>query len=214
MSTSSLRELRGSDLDDVIEVHSAAFAGFLMTNLGPSFLREYYQAVLEGDDAILLGQFDELGSLKGFVAGSAKPALLYARLAKRKPRMLISAAFHLLCHPVLWLRVLENANTTSRRAREDVAIGAELASIAVHPSAQGLGYGRALIEAFLSSARRYGASEVTLTTDADDNDAVNRLYRRAGFRLSRTSTRKGGRRMNHYNIALAREPLLRPQEEA
>lgn len=209
-----LRQLQVADLDDVVAVHRAAFPGFLMTLLGPDFLHSYYRTVLDCEDAIFLGLFDDAGRLQGFVAGFATPASFYAMLAKRKRRMLVAAAFHLLRRPVLWSRVLENAGATSQRAAEDAPGVAELASIAVLPGAQGKGYGRALIEAFLSTARPLGAARVDLTTDADGNDAVNRLYTKAGFRLSAVRTRRGGRRMNHYTMSLAGEPDPNHQGEA
>lgn len=206
MTISLLRKLEARDLDDVVAVHVAAFPGFLMTLLGPGFLRSYYQTVLDCDDAIFLGQFDHSSSLQGFVAGFAKPSSFYAMLAGRKRRMFVAAAFHLLLRPTLWLRVLENVGATSQRAMENEPGAAELASIAVLPGAQGRGYGRALIDSFLSVAKRHAATRVKLTTDAEDNDAVNRLYVRAGFKLSGATRRKGNRLMNHYTIALADEP--------
>lgn len=200
--TSTLRTLAVGDLDDVVAVHITAFPGFLMTLLGPGFLRSYYQAVLDCDDAVFLGQFGETGRLQGFVAGFAKPASFYALLSGRKKKMLMAAAFHLMRRPSLWSRVLENAGATSQRATDNEPGAAELASIAVLPTAQGKGYGRMLIDAFLSATRRHGANRVYLTTDADNNEAVNRLYARAGFQLAGTSMRKGGRKMNHYTFLL------------
>ena len=214
MTAPLLRKLEAADLDGVVAVHCAAFPGFLMTLLGPGFLRSYYQTVLDCDDAIFLGRFDDAGRLQGFVAGFARPASFYAMLAKRKRRMLVAAAFHLLRRPALWARVLENAGATSQRATENEPGAAELASIAVLPGAQGKGHGRALIEAFLSAARPLGATRVDLTTDADGNDGVNRLYASAGFQRSGVSTRRGGRRMNHYTIPLAGAPGSSQQGEA
>lgn len=204
MTGSCRLALSRADLDAVVEVHRAAFPGFLMTLLGPAFLRTYYLTVLECADALLIGQFDDARRLQGFVAGFVKPATFYALLSRRRNRMLVAAAFHLALRPTLWPRVLENAGSTSRRAGDDRPGVAELASIAVLPSAQGRGYGRSLVEAFLSGVRTSGAQHVELSTDADGNDAVNRLYVKSGFKLFDTRTRLGGRRMNHYTIDLAR----------
>ena len=206
MTPNLLRQLRTADLDEVVAVHRAAFPGFLMTLLGPAFLRSYYRTVLDCEDAIFLGQFDHADRLQGFVAGFSKPATFYTTLAKRKKRMLAAAALHLLVRPALWPRVLENAGATSQRATASAVGVAELASIAVLPATQGRGYGRSLISGFLSAAAQRGAARVELTTDADGNDAVNRLYKKSGFQLSETRVRKGGRRMNHYAISLADTP--------
>lgn len=197
------RRIMSEDIESVVAVHRAAFPGFLMTHLGPAFLRTYYRTVLDCENSIFLGAFDEDLQLKGFVAGFANPAVFYALLAKRKRRMLRAATLHLAVRPMLWPRVLENTGTTSRRATEVVRGTAELASIAVLPGTQGRGYGTLLIHSFLGAAARLGAQRVELTTDADGNDAVNRLYLKTGFKLDGVLTRSGGRRMNKYNIDIA-----------
>lgn len=200
MST-SLRNLTRADLDSVVAVHCAAFPGFLMTLLGRAFLRKYYETVLACETSVFLGQFDS-GALNGFVAGFQEPQRFYAMLSKRKFSLLVSAATHLVVRPKLWPRVLENSGSTTERARDGETTDAELASIAVSPTAQGKGYGRSLVQAFVAEAATRGVTKVNLSTDADDNDAVNRLYASCGFDCVRTSTRRGGRRMNHYSMSL------------
>lgn len=80
--------------------------------------------------------------------------------------------------------------------------GCLLASIAVLPAAQGKHIGAALVRAFLHAAALRGAGAVTLTTDSDGNDAVNRFYRHLGFRLARSFITPEGRPMNEYVIGL------------
>lgn len=201
----ALRDLTSADLDAVVALHRAAFPGFLMTLLGPAFLKKYYETVLYCENRIFLGQFED-EVLQGFVAGFTAPMLFYSQLSKRKPQLLITAVFHLAWRPSLWLRVLENSGTTASRAKEGEETDAELASIAVTPSAQGKGYGKALINAFVGEAASRGVNNVHLSTDADKNDAVNRLYVSAGFTCMVTSTRSGGRRMNHYSMSLGGRP--------
>lgn len=58
-----------------------------------------------------------------------------------------------------------------------------LSSIAVSPDVRGAGLGVALVEAFVEEVRRRGCKGVFLTTDADNNEGVNRLYRKLGFTL-------------------------------
>ena len=75
-----------------------------------------------------------------------------------------------------------------------------LSSIGVDPAWSGRGIGQGLLEAYVAEARKHGLKAFTLTTDADDNDAVNQFYRKVGFYLSRTFTQRDQRRMNEYRM--------------
>jgi len=56
-----------------------------------------------------------------------------------------------------------------------------LQRLAVHPRAQGLGHGTALVRASLLWARRHGARAVLVNTQAE-NERARQLYERTGFR--------------------------------
>ena len=77
-----------------------------------------------------------------------------------------------------------------------------LMSIAVHPECQGQGIGKQLVNAFLEEAHQCGADYVNLTTDAENNDAVNIFYQSIGFNKYRTFTTPEKRIMNEYVIQL------------
>jgi len=64
---------------------------------------------------------------------------------------------------------------------DDPADAAYLSLLAVSPSAQGRGLGRALLDAAVGAAGRSG-HERCLLHALDDNEAALRLYRSAGFR--------------------------------
>jgi ribosomal protein S18 acetylase RimI-like enzyme len=89
---------------------------------------------------------------------------------------------------------------------EAAADEAVLFSIAVDPSLQNRGLGGQMVRAFLEEARRRGAKRVALTTDTQDNDAVNRFYLRLGFRLGSKFLTPEKRQMNEYVIDLAAAP--------
>jgi ribosomal protein S18 acetylase RimI-like enzyme len=57
---------------------------------------------------------------------------------------------------------------------------AEIRALAVAPGAQGMGVGRALLQAVLDRAARHGARAMVLSTQQEMN-AAHRLYERAGF---------------------------------
>ena len=71
-------------------------------------------------------------------------------------------------------------------------------SIAVSPEFQGRGIGKQLVEAFCQELAARGEPAVCLTTDRDDNEAVNRFYQRLNFQLARSFITPEGRAMNEY----------------
>jgi ribosomal protein S18 acetylase RimI-like enzyme len=77
-----------------------------------------------------------------------------------------------------------------------------LMSIGVLRDEQGKGTAHALVQEFLSEARRRGLAEVNLTTDRLNNELVNRFYEQLGFGVVRTFTTLEGRQMNEYTICL------------
>ncbi len=190
------------DLNAVVRVHQQAFEGFLMTLLGPRFLRGYYKCVLEYPQPIFLIAERE-GQVIGFAAGFVNPPRFYAQLRQRKIPLALAAASHLVWRPHLWRRTLSSlrrAETLSSSEGEPAL--AELASIGVSTTAQGAGAGTQLVQAFLQQAQQYGAQEVVLTTDAHNNDAVNAFYQRLGFTCMRQFYHTPERLMNEYRIRL------------
>jgi ribosomal-protein-alanine N-acetyltransferase len=65
---------------------------------------------------------------------------------------------------------------------------AELLTIAVHPSTQGAGLGRALLDRLIAEVRAQGCTSLHLEVAADNASALA-LYARAGF--SETGRRRG-----------------------
>lgn len=79
---------------------------------------------------------------------------------------------------------------------------AGLFSIGLLPELQGTGAGKLLVQAFLHEARMRGCKRVFLTTDRDDNGAVNAFYQKLEFKIKRQYETPEGRRMNEYWINL------------
>jgi len=53
---------------------------------------------------------------------------------------------------------------------------------------------------FLEEAKRRGCVRVSLTTDRENNDRVNRFYQTLGFAIGRQYETPEGRKMNEYWI--------------
>jgi ribosomal protein S18 acetylase RimI-like enzyme len=188
----NVRAMQRTDLDAVVAIHLAAFPNFFLTFLGPRFLRVFYDAVMR-DGIALVATVDD--RVSGFVVGMLESKSFYRRLWRTR---FISVAFAIA--PV----VIRHPSTVIRVARRGVArafqpaSGAELMSIAVHPRELHHGLGRALVEAFIESARAAGSENLWLITDAADNDAVKKFYETLGFTARRTFTNAEGRALVEY----------------
>ena len=186
----------------LVDIHTAAFPDFFLTQLGSAFLAAYYSELAADPSAIALVARAEDGAPIGFAVGAMDPRGFYSRLFRRKWwRFALAAIPGLLRDPRRMRRVARATHHSG-----DNPGGADVSglfSIAVSPSAQSGGTGRALVEAFIREARSRGARAIFLTTDRDGNDAVNHFYTARGFTLERSFETPEGRRMNEYWIRFA-----------
>jgi ribosomal protein S18 acetylase RimI-like enzyme len=201
--TSSSREATTSDLQAIVAVHEAAFAGFFLTQLGRGFLRQLYRSFIVEPDGICRVAEAQLTpggrEVIGFVAGSSKPELFFRNLLLRRGLLFALAAVPgLLRHPLKVLPRLLSALSYRGERPPTVQGGALLSSLGVHPNAARCGFGRVLVDAFCEDAARRGARAVYLTTDQQGNEAAKRFYERAGFRVLDMQARSSGRLMNTY----------------
>jgi ribosomal protein S18 acetylase RimI-like enzyme len=192
-------------LEGVVAVHQAAFPGFFMTQLGPRFLREYYRCVIDVPSGVLLAHADG-GSCLGFVAGFVDPAAFYRELRRRRIRLGLAALGGIALRPQRLRTLLANHGRAVEAAQlPSGPETAELSSLGIAPSAAGRGIGSRLVRAFIERVAEAGARRVVLTTDARDNDAVNRFYQRLGFVCLRTFEARRGRWLNEYELSIHKD---------
>ena len=195
-----IREMGLNDVPSVVDVHLASFMGFFLSSLGARFLRELYKSILM-DATHIAYVCENAGEVLGFVAGTARPVGFYGRALKRNWRGFVFASvLPILKNPMmairLWRRLIAKGGT-----RFDSG-DALLMSVAVNPNRQGNGIGCQLVSKFLEEASCRRCVSVSLTTDALENDSVNRFYRSMKFQLSKEIITTEGRRMNEYVYTL------------
>lgn len=190
------------DIGAIARVHVQSFSGFYLTDLGDGFLREYYRTVLLYPGGIMLvARVEEQTS--GFAVGFMNPPGFYRCLRSRRLRLAISALPALLRRPALLPGLVGRARAVTQSGAGRAPPGeCELASIAVAPGLQGKGIGAQLIRTFVSQARALGGDRVSLSTDAEDNDAANCFYHSLGFQIRKTYSAPGRRVMHRYEMNL------------
>lgn len=199
-----VRRLKECDIQRVVAVHISSFPGFFLSFLGPRFLSLFYSGICSASEGIAFVYLNEAGFPAGFVAGTANPGGFYSRLLKRDwLKFALASIVPVLRKPAVIGRVLRAVSHPSDNPIGDEAAG--LFSIGVLPELQGTGAGKKLVQAFLLEARQRGCERVFLTTDRDNNDAINSFYEKLGFEIDRQYVTPEGRRMNEYWIRLAEE---------
>jgi ribosomal protein S18 acetylase RimI-like enzyme len=189
--------IREEHVSEVVRLHMQSFPDFFLTALGPGFLREFYASFLVDEAGIGCVAESALGTPIGVAVGPLTPDGYYSRLLRRRWWAFAAAGCRrLLIRPGVAKRLVRGLSY-----RGDPPEGpprALLSSLAVRPETQGAGVGKALVKHWLEEVHRRGGTGCYLSTDRDENTAVNRFYRRLGWELESTYATPEGRRMNRY----------------
>lgn len=189
----------------VVDVHVASFAEAFLSFLGPGFLTLLYEGAATspyGVGVVALDLDDRRKPVVGFTVGMLNPAAFYQQLLRERGwRFALAAVSGVVRRPMIVLRLLRARRYPSHTPRGDRI--ATLGSIGIRPDYQGRGLGHRLVQGFLEAARARGARQVNLTTDGENNDAVNDFYRRLGFTCTQSFCTPEGRQMNEYEIMLS-----------
>ena len=193
-----LRFATNNDVDTICQLHCDAFPGFFLTSLGSAFLRQLYRSFISEKSGCCLVAVDE-GNVVGFAAGTSVPDFFFPMIRKKRLfRFAWSALPGLLKNPIFVVRKCWSALSYKGEPVPNIGNAALLSSLAVSPSCAGRGIGAELVSAFGKEMKRSGATAMYLTTDAEENDQVNRFYEKCGFQLRDSFVRPGKRVMNRW----------------
>jgi len=191
--------MKSDDVAAVVRVHLESFPSFFLSFLGPRFLRLYYSGVCSAYEGIAFVYLNADGQTGGFVAGTVNPRRFYSRLLKKQwLRFTLASAAAIFRKPQTIRRIAMAFFHPSENPNGENVAG--LYSIGVLPELHGSGVGKKLVLRFLEEAKRRGCVRVSLTTDRENNDRVNRFYQTLGFAIGRQYETPEGRKMNEYWI--------------
>lgn len=189
-----IRKMTNSDLHDVITLHQQAFKGFFLEQMGSPFIKAYYNIVLTYDGSIAYVYEGQGSFVEGFVVGFVEPSAFYRKFIRSSLQLVYPILSGMMHNPKLLLKMLDNVWRVFRTESHSSKFildkeTVELSSIAVGSSAKGSG--SVLIQAFVKEAWLRGLTNVTLTTDYEDNELVNNFYIKHGFTRNGLEIRKG-----------------------
>lgn len=183
----------------IAELHKRAFPTFFLTQLGMQFLCTLYSGYIEDEDSGIIIAEEEK-KIVGFIAYSNDYPRFYKGLIKNHLlKFAFSSVGAALRHPTFIKRLLDAFKKSDSVLKEEKYV--ELASICVDPTKESKGVGSALINHLKGIVDFNKFAYINLETDANNNDGVNRFYRKNGFELVRTFTTNQGRRMNEYRFS-------------
>ena len=191
-------EINRKYTDEIVNVHMSAFPSFFLTFLGPKFLKEFYNSFIYDSAGIGFVAVDEEDDdILGVIVGPLVPDGYFKRLLKKRwLAFCLASVGAVLKRPVV-IKRLFGALFYRGEAPEGSARSL-LSSIAVSPETQGRGVGKALVERWVDEAKKRGSAGCFLTTDADENETVNRFYQKLGWEIESTYKTPEGRLMNRY----------------
>lgn len=189
MENITIRIIKMTDLDAVVDVHRNAFSDRALTSLGREAVRRYYAWQLCGPhDAIALGIFQS-EKLVGFCFAGIFRGATSGFLRKNKWFLI----WRVITHP--WLigtplvrerislasRLLKYHSTpaVSRSAMPAKSFG--ILAIAINPLIQGVGVGKRLMIEIEKIAVERGFSNLHLTVDVNNAQAIS-FYENLGWR--------------------------------
>lgn len=200
MESPATASLRPADVPALARLHRTAFPGFFLSNLGEPFLREFYRGFLGDPTAVTVVMRNDTGIIVGCAVGTTEPTGFFSRLLRRRWLGFILASIRAtLRRPSAIVRL---ARAIAYRGAKGAGEGALLSSICVAPEARGAGPN--LLAGWEARASRLGARRAYLTTDAYDNETVNRFYARNGWVVAERFETREGRCMHRYTKELER----------
>lgn len=165
-----------ADIGAIAALHRSQIPWGLLSDLGEAAVTRFYRVLITSGVGFVVLAEDGEGPV-GFASAVTDWPRFYRAFVRHAPW----SAVPLLVRAWSgrrWRRLLE----TRRYVTASQLPRAELASIALAPSARGRGIGRTLVAAVLAELGRRGVTAVRVTTAADNGEA-RRLYESAGFRL-------------------------------
>ena len=183
-------------INDVVTIHLNTFQGFFLTFMGRGFLKLMYRSYVEYNASGVLVALEN-GKPVGFLAYSGDLSGLYKYMIKKR---LVPFAWYSLGaffrKPTVFMRLVRAFLKPGEAKRQEKYM--ELASIGVDPACKSKGVGSQLIDLLKEMVDFNEYAYITLETDAVNNEAANRFYKKNGFVAEREFETNEGRKMIEY----------------
>ena len=191
-----LIKLKKEDAVEITSIHSLAFPGFFLTDLGKDVLCVFYSALIQDKSTIVWG-FENDKKIVGFFVASTAPKGLYFRIFKKHFLSFFLPLMISFLKNINFLKRMIISIASSNKSDVEAKYSSSLLSICVSPEYAGNGVGKILLNKLEKELILQKQSGYYLTTDAENNNATNHFYVSFGFKLYNIFC-QGNRLMNIY----------------
>ncbi len=184
---------RGSDeaVDQISSIHLNVLGESFLNNFGIDFLKIIYRNLIESQNSIVLGSFEDKKITGYLLAVRDYSKFLKTTTSNRKLSLTYIVIKTVLRKPELLKKIL-----TSLVKTRDENSHAELQFIALLPEAQGKNLGTELVQELNREFLKIGIKEYIVGTKSS-NELSNKFYNRLGFMLSHKKEYFGDE-LNYY----------------
>ncbi len=190
------RTLNISDSHKIAEIHIKAFPNFFLSDLGYDFLVLFYKSIIKDQNTIAIC-LEDSHEIIGFAIGTKNYDSFYKKLLFSNFFSFSLVLFKkFVSKPTLLTRMIISFYS-SKKVKNISKYRSCLLSICIDPGYSKKGLGSLLIKNFEFYLFKNDIISYFLTTDANNNDSVNKFYIKNNFNLDYTFL-QGKRLMNVY----------------
>ena len=173
-----IRPMRWEDVSRVAELHHAAMGNSLWAQLGQSFLREIYRALLCTEE-FLAFVYEEDAEIEGFIAGSIHTEQMMRSALQQRLLLLGLKTLIGLRNPSVLKRLLDTPKYF-QHSTPSTPVLAESLFCSFTPKLRGKRISGHINKVFFDTLAYMGHNEVKITTEVD-NVGANRQLQSWGF---------------------------------
>lgn len=190
-----------NELEGIVEIHKTAFKAYFLTNLGEEFLYSYYGELLNHNETIAIGAYDQ-EKLCGFIVGMKNDKIVMKDFYYNNLGLLMRSILIQLFkgNKVIWrglfarlkvakavfgLFVSKNVGDNSKNAISgSIAENTRLLSIAVLPQCCGTGISEGMMSFFLDSLKEDKVNAIGLSVKRENKRAIS-FYQKMLWQIER-----------------------------
>ena len=193
-------------LNQIVDLHRQCFEVFFLSTLHNVFLMHFYMSFCEHEHSELIVAFENEAPV-AFVACSWDTSGVYRyMLSNHFIPFVWYSLLSVLGRPSLIKKMFRAVDMPKESIRDENYV--KIFSLGVHPDYQHKGLGTMMLNELKHRTNFSNFQYITLETDAENNDSVNRFYVNNGMKLSSVIVTPEGRKMNKYHYRVKHEHIV------
>jgi ribosomal protein S18 acetylase RimI-like enzyme len=178
-----LSKLEDGQLKQLAQLHHSVMHT-LLADLGLPMVLRYYQIARSDNSVVGIGALNPSKKIMGWAMGSPRPDRINSALRSPLLWFAVQMLRVLFTRPIIFFQLISSVLSSSAET-EMKSDAIELTYIGVAADQRGKGVGRDLLNAFIEMSREAGYRSLILSVEKDNEPAIA-LYKKAGFKITKT----------------------------